>query len=494
MKKIYCLSFFFLVATLASLAAQENMYSQAINHVEINLRGATNVLGTIEASFPSDGYVVVHFDGTITVSVGDRIVLAASNTGDWGANDGHVAIESSKPGFARPFSHTRVYSVAAGTHTFYAVGQNAVEMDGSGRATIHGTLSVEYFPSTGTATVSSSSVVFSGNVLNTTVVGDHTIHANGPGKVLVRFDGYITSDANDRVVLAASNTTSWSFNDGNVAVEAVSGGEFAGDVDQNSFSHTRVYNVSSAGDYTYYALAETYGKEFGDGNISAYGNLLVEYYPSTASEKILHSGYSHTEIDLNGEPKTLASITMNAPSAGKVMVVMDGYWTAYEGYDIVVAASNTTDYTPDDGNVTLEALDNDQNRYSYSHTRVYNIPAGDHTFYALGEIFGGSGSETADLFGALTVRYFPSMSTSVADISDLKNSFDVYPNPSGGEVFISFKQPMHQDSPIQLIDMNGRVIKEYIKNGEDIMRLDLSMYRGNLYWVKVGERMKPIVR
>ena len=94
-------------------------------------------------------------------------------------------------------------------------------------------------------------------------------------KGLVRFDGFITSTPADRVVLAASNTMSWGFNDGNVAVEA----EDEGDVDQNSFSHTRVYNVTP-GDYTYYALAQIYGKAGGNGTIWAYGNLLVEFFPT----------------------------------------------------------------------------------------------------------------------------------------------------------------------------------------------------------------------
>src|SRR5688500_19580798 len=111
MTKIYFLSFFLLAVAPGSLIAQANIYSQSISQVEIDLRGGAHVLGTIEAALPSDGYVVVHFDGTANVSVGDRIVLAASNNGNWSANDGHVAIESSKPGFARPFSHTRVYSV-----------------------------------------------------------------------------------------------------------------------------------------------------------------------------------------------------------------------------------------------------------------------------------------------------------------------------------------------------------------------------------------------
>ena len=125
---------------------------------------------------------------------------------------------------------------------------------------------------------------------------------------------------------------------------------------------------------------------------------------------------------------------------------------------------------------------------------MYNVGAGDHTFYALGEIFGGSGSETADLFGALTVKYIPSGSTPVFDLSEVKNSFEVYPNPSRDEVFISFKQPLTHKVDIQLIDSNGRIIAEYPDESGDVVRLDLSKYPANFYWVRVGEVLKPIVR
>jgi hypothetical protein len=44
------------------------------------------------------------------------------------------------------FSHTRTYTISAGTRTFYAVCENYVETDGNGRASSYASLSVEFFP------------------------------------------------------------------------------------------------------------------------------------------------------------------------------------------------------------------------------------------------------------------------------------------------------------------------------------------------------------
>ena len=490
MKNNYLLSAFFLLTSLVAIQAQTDIYAQGINHTNLSLRGGVITLGTINTSFPTDGYVVVHFDGECYVSVGDRVLLAASNNGNIDSNDGHVEIESSKAGFGRPFSHTRVYQVTAGNYTYSALGQNSIELDGTGIASVYGTLSVEYFPNTGPAIVKSTGFIFDGDVTNTTVVAQQTIHATGQGKILVRFDGFINSAPGDRIVLAASNTMNWSFNDGNVAVEAVN----EGDVIENSFSHTRVYSVPSAGDYTYYAVSQNYGETGGNAMISVFGNLLTEYFPNSGPEKLLFQGFTLPEIDLNGQPITFVSISVDAPEAGKVMVVLDGYLTANQGYDIVLAASNGSNWAVNDGNVTLQALDNDQNRYSFSHTRVYNVSAGNNTLNGVGQIFGGSGSETADLFGELTVKYIPSSATATNELSKIENTFELDPNPTNDVVHILSKNPLAQKMKIQLLDLNGRVLKEFQKNTGEEINIDLSSFPSNLYWIKIGNQTKPVVR
>jgi hypothetical protein len=490
MKKFYLLSILLSLAVSAGLKAQNNVYTKSIIQSQINLRGGAINLGELNIQFPTDGFVVVHFDGECYATVGDRIVLAASNDGSWTSNDGNVAVETSIPGFGRPFSHTRLYPVTAGSHNYYAVGQNAAETDGNGVATIYGTLTVEYFPDSGTSFAKATGFVFNGDVTNTTAIGQQTIHVTAPGKVVVRFDGFITSSPADRIVLAASNTMSWGFNDGNVAVEAVN----AGDVDENSFSHTRVYNVSSAGDYTYYALAQIYGKAGGNGMIGAYGNLLVEFFPTAGAEKIFFTGFTLPLIDLNGFSTPFDSVSFNFPEAGKVLLVLDGYLTADPGYDIVLAASNNGEWSENDGHLTLQALDNDNNRYSFSHSRLFNVGAGQQTFYAVGQIFGGSGSKTADLFGELTLKYIPNSLSPVFDLSAGENTFDLYPNPSRQEVHIVFKNPIDQNIKIEILDVNGRVLREYSDPPAIDIKIDISTLPSDLYWIKVGEIIKPLVK
>ncbi|NSW95224.1 MAG: hypothetical protein HPY62_11010, partial [Bacteroidales bacterium] len=87
------------------------------------------------------------FDGKCLSSPGDAIILAASNSTSWGMNDGNVYLEAIDSDIDRnSFSHTRVYSIGAGSTTLRAVGQNWVETDGDGIASVYGSLTVVFFP------------------------------------------------------------------------------------------------------------------------------------------------------------------------------------------------------------------------------------------------------------------------------------------------------------------------------------------------------------
>lgn len=113
----------------------------------VNFEGAPVVLATVDIVAPTNGVAVVRFDGQAIVDVGDRLVLAASHDADWHINSGNVSVEAVSADLdTDSFSHTRAYEVPAGTHTFYAVGENYVETDGSGVASVYGQLTVEFFP------------------------------------------------------------------------------------------------------------------------------------------------------------------------------------------------------------------------------------------------------------------------------------------------------------------------------------------------------------
>jgi hypothetical protein len=130
-----------------------------------------------------------------------------------GVNDGNVSVEAVNADIDRgSFSHSRMYPVSAGSHTFYAVARNYVEEDGSGVASIYGSLTVEFFPNLiGSAFVRHQGIIrTSVNVSGSAVtVGQLNINTTVPGKVVAHFDGLCIADVGDRIVLAAGNIPDW---------------------------------------------------------------------------------------------------------------------------------------------------------------------------------------------------------------------------------------------------------------------------------------------
>ena len=105
-------------------------------------------------------------------------------------------------------------------------------------------------------------------------VGEVVVSAPSAGYVIVRFDGQACPSTGDRITLAASDTSAtWSTNDGNVGVYG------DGTTGCKPFSHTRVYTVSSSGDYSYYAVAHNWVDKAGDGLASVYATLTAQYFP-----------------------------------------------------------------------------------------------------------------------------------------------------------------------------------------------------------------------
>lgn len=97
-----------------------------------------------------------------------------------------------------------------------------------------------------------------------------TITAPSTGYAVVHFDGHAIADTGDRLVLAASNISKeWGINDGSVG--------FEGDGNLHPFSHSRVYTVKE-GSNTFYAVAQNYVNENGNGKAYIYGTLTVEFF------------------------------------------------------------------------------------------------------------------------------------------------------------------------------------------------------------------------
>jgi hypothetical protein len=419
-KQIVCLSIFlvalFFCFATEKVLAQSQVWQIGISQTSINVRGTPVVVGQKTITAPSSGTVVVTFDGYCYSSVGDRIVLAASNTTSWGVNDGSVGVKANADSTLNSFSHTRAYAIGAGSYTYYAVAQNYVDTSGTGLVSIYASLTVKFFPATGSALAAQTGISQTNiNVRGTpVVVGQRTITAPSSGTVVVTFDGYCYSSVGDRIVLAASNTTSWGVNDGSVGVKANA------DSILNSFSHTRTYAVG-AGSYTYYAVAQNYVDTSGSGLASIYASLTVEFFPATGSALASQTGISQTSINVRGTPVVVGQRTITAPSSGTVVVTFDGYCYSSVGDRIVLAASSTTNWGVNDGSVGVKA-NAASILNSFSHTRTYAVGAGSYTYYAVAQNYvDTSGTGIASIYASLTVEFFP---TATAQIT-------VNTNPTG---------------------------------------------------------------
>jgi hypothetical protein len=238
-----------------------------------------------------------------------------------------------------------MYSIGPGSHDFYAVAENFVEMDGDGIASFYGSLTVEFFPtSAGEAFVQHTGVSQTNvYVRGAPVVMDSlVISPTELGTAVVRYEGLCVSDVGDRIVLAASDERDWESNDGNVAAEAISG-----DLQFNCFSHTRAYTIA-AGSHTFYAVCENFVETAGSGIASNYGSLSVEFFPgvvlAVGDEGTMHAPFALKQNYPNPfNPLTHISFSVSVPglvelqvydvSGRPVRTLVEG-WREAQHYDV----------------------------------------------------------------------------------------------------------------------------------------------------------------
>jgi hypothetical protein len=429
------------------------------------LRGAPVILALQTINVPEDGSVVVQFDGQCWSSPGDRIVLAASNTPTWHVNDGTTAVKAYDGDIViHPFSHTRVYPVSAGIHTYFAVGENYTETGGSGIASVYGCLVIKFFPdSAGEPLVSHEGIVaVSEDVRGGSVVlGQRTINVATSGNALVRFDGICQSTPGDRIILAASNTTSWSSNDGNTSVEAIDEAH-----NLTPFSHSRMYSIGP-GTHDFYAVAENIVEMDGNGIASVYASLTVEFFPSIpGAPSVTHTGVSETYIDVESSPVAMDSVTISPTTRGTAVVRYEGTCVSDVGDRIILAASHDRDWDTDAGHVAVEAITSDLDNNSFSHTRVYTINPGPRTFYAVCHNYVETdGDGIASNYASLSVEFFPEYVTGAEDKDNIPMAIELeqnYPNPFKPFTTIGFNLPEEAQVSVSIYDIEGKLVKSLV--------------------------------
>ncbi len=481
-----------LVATLSLIIATQTIQAQVtawkenVNSVFLNLN-TSQTIAHITTTATQVGTYVVTFDGNCVSKPGDRIILAASNTPNWGINNGSIGVEAYDiDHHTNTFSHTQVYSdLPAGLHDFYAVAHNAIETDGDGTASVLGNLLVKFIPTTSTTIIANTPIIATNaEVALVQTLGAATINAPEAGKVIVRFDGVCVSSVGDRIVLAVSEDEDFH---SNISVEALDA-----DVNRNSFSHTMVYNVP-AGSSTFYAVAQRNTHILGNGQASIYGNLVVEYVPnSSTTQSIYHATIDAEDANLRGSAMTLADITINSPVPAKAIVHFDGDAYPGAGDMIVLAASNYNDWESFDGNVAVENAPDQAFAKVFSHTRVYDIAAGGNsTFYALAQnYFKTYGTGIASVYGVLTVEIIAT--NNALSIKDVENTTIAVNQNIDGTITWNNANAITNLSQLQLLDITGKLVHSTPIQGLQQGNIEMNNLSNGVYFVQFLTTQKQI--
>ena len=494
-KNIFASILAILLISFFTSSKGQQVWHQGISQTNVNVRGNPIVVGQITINISTPGRVVVNFDGECYADVGDLIVLAASNSPDWTPNDGNVGIEVANSDVNHSsFSHTRVYDKSPGAHNFYAVAQNVVEQGGSGIVSIYASLTVKFFPDSINYIFAKHQGIVENDINvrgNPVTVGHFTINAPRNGRAVLHFDGDCYADVGDRIVLAASDSPNWIPDDGNVGIEVANN-----DVNHSTFSHTRVYDVFS-GDDDFYAVAHNWFEEEGNGITSIYGNLTVEFFPVLLdSVNVKHQGIAETDINVRGTPVTVGHISINVTTPGKAVVHFDGDCFADVGDLIVLAASDSSNWTPNDGKVGVEIVDNDINHHSFSHTRVYDIAAGSHDFFAVAQNYlEQDGNGLVNIYASLTVEFFPEIINDVESENYAPTSYILgqnFPNPFNPSTKIKYSVPQIAQVQIKVFDVLGNEVETLVNEEKQIGTYELTWNAANLpsgvyfYQLKAG--------
>ena len=492
MRKFYILFFLLVTMVFANAATSvEPQVKQVVVNGSYNLRQpAATVLTILPFNASTAGRVVLHFDGYCVADSGDRIVVAASDDSLWLSNYGNVSVEvANNQTRSRSFSHTMVYDIAAGADTFYAVAQNLVDTNGSGHASIYGHLTLEFFPATGGAFAIYKNIIANPDFNSGPKVLDKAFAIGGVpnGTVVAHANGWVDSDPGDRIMLTAGKTHSWLVGDGSVAVKALNSAQRL-----SPFSHSRMFDAWANDPDSLFLNAANVVDASGSGVAWVYGTLTGEYFPSTGIASTDVREIELDDVPIRANPVAFDSITITAAQAGYVYLQLDGYATTQVGDRIVMAVSDHYGWEPQEGCVQFAGAYQLNKFNSFSHSRVYPVTAGTHTFYSVAQnVVDTSGNGLLDFAGNFSLKYYPEASVGIAEVES-GAGFSMFPNPANNLVTVLLNTG-HANQTIELTDLTGRLLQSIPTGNEQQLQLNLQGLPAGMYLVRCNSATQKLL-
>ncbi|MEM6722936.1 MAG: T9SS type A sorting domain-containing protein [Bacteroidota bacterium] len=468
--------------------AQIQVYQTDIELNNLNIRGQPVTLAQIDLTADQSGSVYVRFDGYAILTPGDRVIVAASDEPDWNSFSGSVGLEAfDADGNRRPFSHSRVYQINPGDHTFYAVAENAVEEEGSGFASFFGRLTVKYYPNTGSgAFLFGQSIQLVNNT--SSVVNDQFDFLANPsdGTACFHFDANVIQGPGFFSFIELSNIPDDLESTSSVRVNSINN-----DINQNPISISQAYDIQGDIFSAFREIRTTLGDPGQVPTNTVMGNLVVEYLPpGTGFGFFIKEPVEVLQADVFNGPIVLGQIDMVAPTAGKVLVTYDGLYTGSPLNRVIVGVNNQMDLADGAGHTQLETPGMGGGTISFSHSGLFNVNPGAHSFYALADVSEeNSGQNPPFFYTNLIVQFIPDLSTSVEDpvVLTFFEGMTIAPNPSAGPIEFRFQGQLERSFDIEIYDVQGRIVRRaHIPSGIDPnWQVDLSNEPAGLYYISL---------
>lgn len=448
------------------------------------------VLDSITVDIPAEGKVFVRFDGNCVVSPGDRIVLAASDHNEWVTNDGNTDVRGADTIHTKQcFNHSRIYNAVPGIHTYYAIGHNYVDTEGTGIASVYGHLTVEYVPAENSAVkLDGEGLSMSVFYWNDTVeiFRQVTIEAPVTGRLLVNFDGRIYMSSNDTAYITTNLDESWP---GHSEIEQVIQSE---QLDIADYVHRKVYEVD-AGTHEVFAMGIRNSMEPFDTDLGIYGTFSVQFIPDGVPEAGLVSETIEERTLFTGDHLPIEELEIVTPEAGKVWLHFTGLVNS--GLDDRITLSLVQKGAVDtvlNEQLVQSVLDLNPHTY-FSNSGYAEVEAGTHRFEVIAEFdHSSNGHGEADIRGLFTAQFFgPPPVTAVEDETGINNGVVFYPNPSTGLIYAREQDPSATAAyEITVNDALGHVVMQKQGHTFSEFSIDLSPFPEGMYLIRIQQGAK----
>lgn len=460
--KLY-LIFLITFSSSCALLSQKLVWSTEVHHDDIQLRlPISTVLAKLDVALPNDGKVMVRFDGHCQSSPGDRIIVAASNIEKWQTNEGNLGLYAYKvESNNQSFAHQRVYDVTAGLQTFYAIGQNFVDTDGSGIASIHGTLIVEYYPNSPEVYVFNGQGILKYPIIlneNAQIISSQKVNIPDKGKVLVHLATSVYSLSNNELEIALNDSEIWPMNDFTSPVNIV-----------NSYatryaSISKIFEVES-GEHEFFMLAKKNAGDMTNTNNAFYANMTVQFFPEGEETNVLKTDELVSEkINSNSQISNLGKLKIEAPHKGKVIIQASGKYKIQSQQTAIfeIATTNLTEISNPD--LKVQKLHDNHGEEYFSVTKIFEIEKGYNEFNFYGKFDQSAESLTdGEVTGLFTLKYVadPLISSIDGQDNQVYQKYAVFPNPVSDHLYLKVNDSIQECHKVMLKDVSGKVVRQF---------------------------------